>query len=145
PEYDQLEWEGEYHGIKASKDNKTGVIDPEGNIILPLKYDNVFNGCLLDDKSRVFNTMDISSRSFRLATVKNNILNESPVQYDWLELGTDSAQLFFIAAKNKKTGVVNARDSVLIPIKYENISGSSSHVDDKTFFILQAANGLYGF
>lgn len=145
PEYDYLEWEGRYNGIRASKNNKTGVIDAEGNIILPLKYDNIFDGFLSADKSRVFNTMDINSRSFGLATIKNNIVTESPVRYDWLESVYDPAQLLFIAAKNKKTGVVNAKDSVLVPIKYDNISGSASHNDDKRFFILQSANKLYGF
>jgi hypothetical protein len=144
-DYDQLEWEGRWNGIRASRNNKTGVIGPEGNIILPLKYDNVSDGFLSGDNCRVFNTMDINSRSFGLVTVKNNIVSESPVRYDWLEPVHDSTHLFFIAAKNKKTGVVTATDSVLIPIKYDNICGATSHTDDKRFFILQSANKLYGF
>jgi hypothetical protein len=144
-EYDQLQWENRYKAIWASQKNKTGVIDAVGKVIVPLKYDNIVDGFLLPDGSRVFNTMDINSRSFRLVWEKNNIVTESSVHYDWLESVMGSGQLLFIASKNKKIGVITPKDSVVVPLKYENVTGAVSHIDDKRFFILQSTNGQLGF
>lgn len=98
--------------IVIEKENKFGLTDLKGKILIPIKYDIIApakNGtaivCNGDKWSRI--------------NLKTNEI--SPMNYDFVELDRD----ILVVTKGGKSGILDLEGKVLFPIKYDRIKNAS--------------------
>lgn len=92
-------------------DGKFGVLDLQGKVLLPIKYD------LLDyAKPNIFFK---DNMTFGLMNVKGKIL----MKFDYESVDFENG--YFIITKSGKYGVLNLQGKLLIPIKYDRILGNT--------------------
>jgi hypothetical protein len=134
-EYDKIFWNKKkynyFPGGKAlvQKNGKFGIIDRSGAVIVPCQYDWEFYLPLFSNYSRVIQ----NEKKGLIDKTGKQVL---PCIYDEISWENDSAKnasdpsgthgkQFFIVKSNKKWGIVNNENSIIIPIKYDGIGNFS--------------------
>ena len=159
-EYEDIEYDIENEIIILQKDVKQGVYDFEGNMILPIQYENItfagqyinaykdeefqvfdINGILQNKEShksieKVNNgkysiTIDRDNKYGVIDANKNEILEN---KYSYIEYAFDD---YFIITINGKSGVVDGKNNIIIEPKkdiIQNIRGTNiiQIIDSKT-------------
>jgi hypothetical protein len=119
PNYDKA---GVFSGAMAivARNKKSGVIDKNGNIILPLRYDNVFPQA---------NSFLVTLANLKgLADIGGNITIEP--RFDQL-LPSNSDML--IACRDGKCGVISKQGLNIIPMIYDQLV----FIHEKDFFLAE--------
>jgi hypothetical protein len=149
--YDRLGSQGKGQGLvftdglaQARKDGKCGFVNINGEVVIPLEYDDVqwFNNGLApvkkDGKWGVINTNGDTVIPFEYESIssfyddttfanqdgKMGIINKNneiviPFEYDWISW-TRNPDLA-VARKDGKQGIINSNGDVIIPIEYTNV------------------------
>ena len=108
-EYDELSFGGEY--INAIKNDELTILDVNGNEIqnsdiVSLTKTKDSNYYIAIDQDNLYTVLDQN---------KNNLLNNN---YDYIEYLGNS---HFIVSKDRKSGIIDSNDNVLLDIKYSSV------------------------
>lgn len=102
-----------YGFVMATKDNKLGVFDLKGNVVVPFEYDNT-------------GIYQLSGVGFRVSkdNKKGIVSSEGkiivPTIYDDVNSMYDSKfRDFFTIKSGGKEGIINTKGEIVIPVKYE--------------------------
>ena len=144
-EYDDIGYDSNINSLILEKDSKQGISDLNGNILIDLKYDNIYSSgkfvnCQIDSQIDIIdfvtkqkiNLNDIvgmngtMSNEYSIAITdkekfkiydcsKNELKNE---EYEYLQHIYDN---FFIAAKNGKYGIIDDSGKVVVKFSYDVI------------------------
>ncbi|MEJ5106187.1 WG repeat-containing protein [Chryseobacterium sp. MYb328] len=115
--------------ILGRKNGKTGVLDKNGKIKIPFQYKNLEE---FDEDANLF-----------IADHKIINIDNQPIL-----LGYDSIVPIyynsqkFIVSKNKKYGIVDIKNKILLPLEYDEISNWVEYGPEKRHFVVK--NGKYG-
>lgn len=161
--YESIEFDGTNNILMLQQNAKQGVYDLEGNMILPIQYENItFAGKYInaykDGKLLVFDvtgtlqsedsykslitvangkysiTMNRDNKYGVIDSNKTNILEN---KYSYIEYAFDN---YFIVSLDEKTGIVDGNNNIIIPIEkdiVQNIRGTNTiqviNSSDNTF------------
>ena len=161
--YESIEFDGTNNILMLQQNAKQGVYDLEGNMILPIQYENItFAGKYInaykDGKLLVFDvtgtlqsedsykslitvangkysiTMNRDNKYGVIDSNKTNILEN---KYSYIEYAFDN---YFIVSLDEKTGIVDGNNNIIIPIEkdiVQNIRGNNTiqviNSSDNTF------------
>lgn len=161
--YESIEFDGTNNILMLQQNAKQGVYDLEGNMILPIQYENItFAGKYInaykDGKLLVFDvtgTLQSEDSYKSLITVANgkysitinrdnkygvidsNKTNILENKYSYIEYAFDN---YFIVSLDEKTGIVDGNNNIIIPIEkdiVQNIRGTNTiqviNSSDNTF------------
>lgn len=95
--------------IKVKKADKTGVIDTQGSVIIPVEYDNIQT--LTDDSLLVS-----KDKKHGVVDLNNKVI--IPLQYDDVLLRKNA----YFLRKEHKTGLADLQGQLLTPIDFDNIT-----------------------
>lgn len=100
----------------VEKDEKIGIIDKNGKIIIPFKYDDLW------DNHNYPNGLAVCKMNNKnlLIDMKGNEL--IPPVYDDISLDKNGSTNIILIKNNKKYGWINKYNKILIPLKYDNVS-----------------------
>lgn len=120
------------------ENQKKGVIDLEGNVILPVKYDDItiinesyeksWNAVSIiytkDTDKDISEERDPSFYFLVLAGKKQGLLNWHgkeiiPAIYEWLKPYKVNDKTWFLASKNKKQGLISPSGKLVLPFAYD--------------------------
>ena len=150
--YESIEFDGTNNILMLQQNAKQGVYDLEGNMILPIQYENItFAGKYInaykDGKLLVFDvtgtlqsedsykslitvangkysiTMNRDNKYGVIDSNKTNILEN---KYSYIEYAFDN---YFIVSLDEKTGIVDGNNNIIIPIEkdiVQNIRGTNT-------------------
>ncbi|BAP29699.1 uncharacterized protein CHSO_0662 [Chryseobacterium sp. StRB126] len=110
--------------IYGRKNGKTGLLDENGKVKIPFQYKDLYE---LDDDTQLFigdhKVIDIENKPilFGYDTLV-------PIHYNHQK---------FIASKNKKFGVVDIKNKVLLPLEYDEISNWVEYGPEKRHFVVK--------
>lgn len=151
-EYEDIIYDFNNNCLVLQKDAKQGISDLNGNVIIEIKYDNIYtsgkyvnaqNTGIVDvydyqtkQKLELENIIAINEiknsnyviaitneEKYKIIDVKNNkILLE---KFDYLEHFYDE---YFIASKNERFGIIDIEGKQLVKFKYENVIKISDNV-----------------
>jgi len=110
---------------------KFGYIDAEGKEIIPFEYDRMWN-CI--GAENLFVRVRKEENYGIIRTDGKIILQPN---YDSIDLIVVNQQ-FFICEMNKKFGIVDAENKIIVPFEYNEISADES--ETKLFFTLKKEN-----
>lgn len=113
--YDGCQFETNGSFYITTIDNKQGIVDTLGQIVIPPKYEKIYkyfynNGNIIIGRNNKYGLVDSAG---------NEIL---PVIYDRI-YGTDN---ILYVNLDKKAGLINGRGNVLIPIEYDLVTSNNS-------------------
>lgn len=130
----------------AKKDRKQGLIDIEGNKIIPIIYDSVFSDkhyiyCMSKKSISIFDkeakkikkvdatSIDYQANNYFKIGISNkyglydNKLDEVlPIKYDNINLVDYYNKYSLLVSENNKWGLLNLDKTQVLPIEYQNIS-----------------------
>lgn len=98
--------------FKIQKNNKWGVIDENGSIIIPLDYDYMLYNPDINDKLLVVK----QAEKFGIIDNKNNTVVKFEYDFIW-----SADFISFMALKNNKFGVIDQNNEIIIPFIYDSI------------------------
>ena len=102
--------------IRVSKDNKWGIIDTLGNIIVPFRYSSI--------KYLPNNQMLVSAnRKYGLLDINSDYKEFIPTEYDWISQNTENS---FSVKLNDKYGIIDAENNIIVPIENDFIDEYSN-------------------
>lgn len=111
--------------LAEDKNSRIGVLNTEGEIIIPFQYDDVdysYSNLGLDSLSSSHRFIKVSNENkWGVVNAYNQIV--LPIVFDEIKIFTKGEENLF-AAKNKnleKMGVVNKDEEVVIPFEYDDI------------------------
>lgn len=111
----------------GKKNGKSGILDKNGKIKVPFKYDDLQEydeGLFIADRNEI---IDINNK-----TILSGYDRLSPIYYNSQK---------FIVSKNKKFGIVDDQNKILLPLEFDEISNWVEYGPDGHFVI---KNGKYG-
>ena len=127
--------------IKNKQNNKEGILDFNGNVIIPCKYESIkqFEDLFIAEKNNYFGFITLTDSVVK-PFVYNTIFNskyDDPIAFD------DNKFLDnFIVTRNNLYGVINPKlENEVVPIRYKSIRSLNN-----LYFIVQNSenrNGLY--
>ena len=127
-DYDRISTDGAQY-VTLIKDNKWGIIDYSGNVILPTEYDKA----TIMGFNEGFNiTKDGKSG---IADNKGNIT--IPPIYDEIRTFAFKHDNLYIVTQNNKTGVIDKQNNSVIPVEYDRLF-------DREDYIIVKQNDKYG-
>lgn len=91
--------------------NKTGLMDTKGNILLPAEYNRIS----YDEKNKVY--IIKNSKYGETGMLTHDLKTVLPIEYDEIKAGKNSD--LFLISKDKKYGFVNAKGKVIINMIYD--------------------------
>lgn len=98
------------------KDNKYGVVDAQGNLVVPVQFDNItYDSMRKFFKLKSGKLMGLYFQAEKVAT---------DIVYD--EVGSDGMSLIVI--KDKKRGLMDYKGDILIPAEYDQLNDYSNGV-----------------
>lgn len=110
------------NGVEVVSNYKRGVIDSLGKPIVPTLFDKLYmhRHSIIVCKDSLYGAYDYNGR------------NIVPVEYTYLHSGYDEndENTLFSVEKNKKWGLVNDRNEVLIPFEYESMGYFNGGISD---------------
>lgn len=165
--YDELEnYNSSWNGAKAKVDNKWGYVDEEGNVVVPIEYDDVYlndHGMIRvkkDDKYGFYNIKDgltipieydeaygfasshqnetVAKRSKTWGVI--NTQNESVLPFEYDSISIDAPNVYRVK-KNGLSGIIDKEGKVLFPFKYKDLGA----FDKNNITYAQNSDGLYGY
>ena len=124
-----FEYLGKNYYIAYTMDGD-GVIDENGNIILPFEYYDC-SISLWNIQKNKFTALKNETKKFGVVNLKNEIV--IPFMYDWIEKCFTKGKYkdCAIATLNGREGIINQHNEVIVPFIYEYIKTMS----DDTFLI----------
>lgn len=106
----------DWNGFIVKKDSKIGLIDLNGNTIIPFEYEDINS----DDENRIFVKKD---SKWGVVTNKNKII--IPCIYDYIAYAWDDDQdesHNYIVVQNDKFGKINEKGDEIFPCIYDGIT-----------------------
>lgn len=139
-EFDNIEFSQSYNQeFIVKKDGKKGVFNYLGKEIIPIDYDEIKkkNGVLVLSKNNKTNYF-----------LNNKIISDSLVLDKSFEIYGDyisDKKTFYVFYKNKKQGIIDSENNVLIQAKYDNIEYKRLIENPKKEnFLIVKEGDLYG-
>lgn len=134
-EYDKIFWNKKkynyFPGGKAlaQKNGKFGIIDRNGAIVVPCQYDWEFYLPLLSNYSRVIQNEKKGLIDKTGKQVLPCIYDEINWENDTVKNACNPSEIktkhLFVVKSNRKWGIVDNTNSIIIPVKYESIGNFS--------------------
>ncbi len=120
-------------GIKDSIKRKDGIIDLQGNILVPIIYHSLKRIETIKD---AYGDLYLASidKKYGVINLENQII--IPLEYDYVTPETD----YFIVKKEGKVGVLNLLNEVVLSLEYDKIHQHTWAYDG---FLVKGANGKW--
>jgi hypothetical protein len=94
----------------VGKNGRFGIVDTNGNLLLPLQYDNIVNtnagGIIVEQKNR----FGVLNQDFQLVI---------PIQYDEVTVSNESRN--FIVKQKNRYGIFDRDFKIAIPVQYDTV------------------------
>ena len=126
--YDRISTDGAQY-VTLIKDNKWGIIDYSGNVILPIEYDKA----TVMGFNKGFNVTKNGKSG--ITDNKGNIT--IPTVYDEINTFTFKYDNLYIVTQNNKKGVIDKQNNIIVPIEYD-------HLFDREDYIVVIKNDKHG-
>ncbi|RYY46021.1 MAG: hypothetical protein EOO06_15360 [Chitinophagaceae bacterium] len=140
--YDSLIYFGKYFLAWQTINgrSKAGVIDADGNPIIPFEYDSLYADIRFFNLKNTTPARDKANYIIDLPEADSKYRSDKP--YPYKRTFSNHITVF----KNGKAGLLNMKNEIIIPLEYEliarnNLQHSRPRQDD---FLLLKKNGFYG-
>jgi hypothetical protein len=114
----------------VSKETKSGIIDLQGEILVPIVYHSLRRIKTMKDTDGYLYIANIDDK-YGVINLRNQIV--IPLEYDYINPETE----FFIVRKDRKVGVLNLSNEVIIDLEYGEIH---QHTWEYDGFLVKGAN-----
>ena len=98
-------------------DNKRGVVDFQGNVVLPFEYDSI--GTMYKWERESKERTGFVKQNGKYGLINNNFKIVAPIQYDNVDIKRYNEVI--VVENENKYGVLDKNHNLIIPIKYDNL------------------------
>ena len=114
----------------VEKDNKTGLIDVEGNFLLPIDYEKIYevNDIFSNGEHKIFKLKKGDKWGLQMLTVTLSVKEILPFEYDEIrDYENNDKKMFFYVKKDDKWGIVDIDGKITVSCEYDEIIPCNEH------------------